>query len=355
MDGITNEYSFFNQYKYQDRNRTEQRSASPSESNSRYNNQQEDILDLQYCDVNSPIGTKAKDIFEIKKNSQSLCYGFEGFSSEVLSNIDKSMRMADETADIMERQLEWNNNPWKFASGSEAFQGHEIMNSMLKEINFRPETGNSDGTRSLPVIDEYGYNSQPPAVIAEQPGSFIPMNIAYVIDERNEIHQVAMKSAPLPHNTIETKDWVNLPGLTLDERKTFLDGVQKLIDQNGYGLDARYLRYSGAAEFPDINSAHEDIWGRIDPATAVKLSKKITEEPNLVDLLQKSVDSRIGEGLYSPTTQEYSIKVTDSEGNRLANDEIIIISGNGQKQVQMSVKDYDNLDRKQITEMLLKG
>lgn len=278
----------------------------------------------------------------------------ENLSQEILDNMERTALKADETVSLFARQQEWTNNPssrWEFAAGAEAFKGHQIMDAMLREIQFQPSSENSYGVSSSPIIDEYGYGSQPPARIMERPGMFTSKNIAFEIDSNNEIHQVVMQSAPISSNAIETKDWVNLPGLTLDERKTFLDGVQDLINENGYELDARYLRYSGYPGAPDINSAHEDIWGKCDYEAAFKLSKMIADDSTLVGLLRKSADAQ--NGISTNRTQEYSITVVDATGKRLPDDQIYINSGDGSKKIQMSVEDFSKLDRKQITERLL--
>jgi len=49
--------------------------------------------------------------------------------------------------------------------------------------------------------------------------------------------------------------------------------------------------------------------------------------------------------------QQYSIRVTDNDGNRLANDRIIVEARNG-NQVEMSVEQFSNMSRLDITRLL---
>jgi hypothetical protein len=49
--------------------------------------------------------------------------------------------------------------------------------------------------------------------------------------------------------------------------------------------------------------------------------------------------------------KQYSILVTDSAGNRLANDRIIVAAKNG-NQIEMSVDQFSKMSRLEITKLL---
>jgi hypothetical protein len=68
-------------------------------------------------------------------------------------------------------------------------------------------------------------------------------------------------------------------------------------------------------------------------------------------LFEKADGVRNGTTADDTLAQQYSIRVTDNEGNRLANDRIIVEARNG-NQIEMSVEQFTNMSRLEITTLL---
>ena len=271
------------------------------------------------------------------------------------------------------RRTEWYNNPmsrWEYAEGADDFKGHDIMQSMLDEMEFH--IGPSSPVSYNQVADEYGYVSQPPARISDnymqfKPGGSGPIEARWsLLDVKNgrpmpgtEWVEYQYRTAnptkpPIPENQIESKDWCNLTGLTLDERKSFLDEVQKIIDANGYGMNARQISYSSIGGLPNLQAADFAAFGELDRKNGGELIFMIAKDSNLMNLLAKSTAVRSGILPNTTQAQQYTIKVTDKDGNRLDDNQIIVVAGDGSgRELQISVDQYNELGRKGITELLL--
>ncbi|MGL6197121.1 MAG: hypothetical protein ACRC2T_20110 [Thermoguttaceae bacterium] len=260
---------------------------------------------------------------------------------------------AAEASRINKAQQEWDNNPlsrWDYNKGAEAYQGHDIMQWMTDDFVTVVSEDNNWGQKvtfgKFPV-DEYGYSYNPPARYQGRPEQGLDVvQSRYLDDKYVEIHDKnPVKDAPAsPNITLKTQDRVGLIGLTLEERKFFLDGVQQILDENNIDENARVLRYGGGITGPSWVDGKS---GYLD-----NVMELIKENQGLMDLMLKSGNVKAGRTSNDTLFQEYRILVTDKSGNKLPGDQIIIESGNSQKQLQMSVEEFKNLDRTKITAML---
>ena len=255
---------------------------------------------------------------------------------------------------------------WRFDNGdaNKDFAGHDILNAIFPKVY--------ESVHSLEMVtDEYGYTFRIPAYSPNE--NFTVWSMTTHIDGK-------------PVNTIDSVDrrstlgdgW-GLYGLTLEERDLFYAEVQKIFDQNGVQFDARkesyYLLSAAPKDLPkptvgcDGQPLPSDYvwtpfpggwqWGGgmdwIDPPinreTIRNIQEEILDNSTLHSLFDKAAKVRSGEIADDTLAQQYSIRVTDNEGNRLANDRIIVEARNG-NQVQMSVEQFSNMSRKEITALL---
>ncbi|MGL6196176.1 MAG: hypothetical protein ACRC2T_15275, partial [Thermoguttaceae bacterium] len=146
-------------------------------------------------------------------------------------------------------QKDWDDNPqnrWAMKPGAEAFAGHDILKTAYPGA----------------PIDDYGYSYTMPALYIERPTGIKTPTWTYQNEKGETVNLMIDKNGKATDakgNVVELTgkeglgksvpeitafDQVNLGGLSLDERKTFLDGVQKLLDDNGYGMfSSREFRY----------------------------------------------------------------------------------------------------------------
>jgi len=89
----------------------------------------------------------------------------------------------------------------------------------------------------------------------------------------------------------------------------------------------------------------------VDRDTLHKVQDEILENSTLRTLFEKADNVRNGVIADDTLAQQYSIRVTDNDGNRLANDRIIVEARNG-NQVEMSVEQFSNMSRLDITKLL---
>lgn len=270
-------------------------------------------------------------------------------------------------------QTEWNtwNNDvssrYETRPGAEALRGHGLLDLYAGKL----ESGQS-------TVDEYGYSNNLPVSRKEPPGSLpvaagdlrfggvLTLADGTVIDYDNMSWEETQKR--MASNTVKPEavshDSVGLYGLSLDERKSFLDNVQELIDKSGLDLNARKLQFIGS------NGSQQNAVDGVIAGVVVtyggqfqteewasqlqKLGNMISSDRELMQLMQKSYDFTSGKswGEIAKKDHEYTLKIVDNNGNRLADDQLIIESGNGTKQLQMSLEEFEQLDRKQITELL---
>jgi len=95
------------------------------------------------------------------------------------------------------------------------------------------------------------------------------------------------------------------------------------------------------------------LWSNssIAQRTIRQIQEELLANSTLHSLFDKAAKVRNGVIADDTLAQNYSIRVTDNEGNRLANDRIIVEALNG-NQVQMSVEQFSNMSRLEITALL---
>ncbi len=222
-------------------------------------------------------------------------------------------------------------------------------------------------------VDEYGYTTLPSggwyagnghAVQTENgfTNPFKPHNID--LDTLISNPFGLQNTIPKPFGSQETEmifgshDSVNLPGLTLEERKIFLDRAQSLLEkhgiQDGQGDILNVLEHSFSFKINSSKSGknlYEIYFDQTKSILSLEDFEKVKEifssDNTLQALAAKALQNRGG----NVDSGRYSIRVTDFEGNALAKDRIIVESKNGHH-VEMSVSDFAKLDRKEIAAML---
>ena len=250
---------------------------------------------------------------------------------------------------------------WRFDFGEEPnkdFAGHDILNAIFPKVY-------QSVTSLTHVTDEYGYTFLIPAFAPNE--NFTTWSIA-TQDQYGK-----------PLDAIVSMDNSGLGGLTLEERDLLFAEVQKIFDRNGVQADARKENYRLLEAAPqDLprptvgcngQPLPEDYvwipfpggwqWGGgwdwinppVDRATLHKVQDEILENATLRALFEKADNVRNGIIADDTLAQQYSIRVTDNDGNRLANNRIIVEARNG-NQVEMSVEQFSNMSRLDITRLL---
>jgi len=257
------------------------------------------------------------------------------------------------------RQLEANPGLiWRFdmEGANKIYEGHDILNALSPKVY-------QNVASPKQIVDEYGYTFHVPA---------------YGPNENYTVWGITTEGGNLSntiHSVDRSGDSYGLYGLTLEERDIFYAEVQKIFDQNGVQLDARkeYYRLLPSAPQdmpkPTVGCDGQPLpkdhvwtpfpggwsWGGIDSpvdqTTVQTIKDAIIENSTLRALFEKAGKVRSGEIADDTLAQQYSIRVTDNEGNHLANDRIIIAVKNG-NQVEMSVDQFSQMSRLDITKLL---
>ena len=247
---------------------------------------------------------------------------------------------------------------WNFTPENKDYAGHDILNAIFPQVY-------QDISSLARVIDEYGYTFHVPA---HSPGYTLHLmedgsvTLKGTFDAWNVVADV--KGAI---TTVESRQ-TGLDGLTLEERDLFYAEVQKIFDQQGMNLDVRkesfrivpsQLDMPRPTWNPCTNSPISDDWkphpggwswdGSGDVYSPI--NNALLENATLRALYQKAEGVRNGTIADDTLAQQYSIRVTDNDGNRLANDRIIVEAKNG-NQVEMSVEQFSNMSRLEITALL---
>lgn len=156
-----------------------------------------------------------------------------------------------------------------------------------------------------------------------------------------------------PVLSFHSTDSVYLPGLTLDERKTFIDLAQTLVNRSGLKdsggkpldvLDQSFVflkrKNDSGSEVLDIY--FDQVQSRLSTEDHEKLKNLFSNDKTLSSLAEKSLKTR-----GNPSRAgDYSVSVTDLEGNALFGDRLRLES-NG-KSVVVTMEDYRNMSRSQV-------
>ncbi|MDR1491489.1 MAG: hypothetical protein LBT05_02015 [Planctomycetaceae bacterium] len=227
---------------------------------------------------------------------------------------------------------------WSFEGGNHVFENHEILNAAFSQT-FK----SIDSLEA--AVDRYGYTYS------------VPGSYESSLTSSNGILNASLKKLVTEgQNTIESVDATNLYGLTLQEQEQFFAEWQKIFNQSGVQLDAKKQIYSFIPAGEGCgNKTSNGGWGihlDLEDNEAVRQIIKLrNENPILQQLFSKAEKIRNGVIADDTLAQQYSIRVTDNDGNRLANDQIIIEAKNG-NQIEISVEQFKQFDRKVIAELL---
>ncbi|MDR1385651.1 MAG: hypothetical protein LBJ67_17655 [Planctomycetaceae bacterium] len=227
---------------------------------------------------------------------------------------------------------------WSFEGENLVFKNHDILNAVFSQ------TFKSTDSQEA-VVDSYGYTYS-------VPGSYE----SPLVSGNGSLNASIKVLVTEGQNTIESVDTTDLYGLTLQEREQFFAEWQKIFDQSGVQLDAEKQVYSFIpAGLGCGDKSSNGGWGISldleDNITVNQIIKLRNDNPVLQKLFSKVEKIRNGEIADDTLAQQYSIRVTDNNGNRLVKNQIIIEAKNG-NQIEMSVEQFKQLDRKAIAELL---
>jgi hypothetical protein len=227
---------------------------------------------------------------------------------------------------------------WSFEGENRVFENHEILNAVFNQT-FK-STDSSEA-----AVDRYGYTYS------------VPGSYESSLTSSNGLLKASLKTLVMEgQNTIESVDTTNLYGLTLQERELFFSEWQKIFDQSSVQLDAEKQVYSFIPAGEGCgNKSSNGGWGirlDLDDKTLNQVVKLRNENSVLQQLFSKAEKIRNGEMSDDTLAQQYSICVTDNNGNRLVDNHIIVEARNG-NQVEMSVEQFKQLDRKMIADLLM--
>ena len=257
---------------------------------------------------------------------------------------------------------------WRFTGEAQAFEGHDVLNLF---------NGNRFGNRA--TVDEYGMTFELPATERFMLNSWQRFNS--LIENNNFLteydkngnitRQYKVEPDPVEYPAeFQSIDAVGLGNMTLSERKNFLDRLQSLLDDSPFqGINARDLNlgstvvhksetdYFNVDFYIVVNNDHTPT-NQFNPGKMSSLEKLLNSDRALREMYMKATrpefttkDSYGTNG--SQTSRDlYTIKVTDKDGNRLPDNELIVSLNN--RGVRMTFDEYQSMNREQIVG-LLKG
>jgi hypothetical protein len=248
---------------------------------------------------------------------------------------------------------------WRFDLGdgesiNRAYEGHDILNAIFPKV-YQSVASLIQGSGEK-VLDEYGYTFSVPAWSSG--GDFIAWTHSTYQDGRQ---QDAISSAQLR----------GFEYLTLEEHDVLYAEIQKIFDQFGVQLDARKEHYTFRLPTPENYvpvgcngmpvpadwTPYPGGWQWVDFGSGVeqntvqKVADAMLANTTIRTLFEKANKVQNKEIADDTLAQNYSILVTDKDGNRLAHDRIIVAAKNG-NQVEMSVDQFSQMSRLDITKLL---
>jgi hypothetical protein len=156
-----------------------------------------------------------------------------------------------------------------------------------------------------------------------------------------------------------SKDSVNLPGLTLNQRKTFLETAQLILNNSGiknhyadnspYTLEALEQSFVFSKKDGQTEIYLDQIISGLSQEDHEKLKTLLSNNKTLSSLAEISMKNRGNPS----NTGSYRIFVTDSQGNVLEQDQLRLEVSN--KSVQMSAQQYQNMSRAEIIAYVAKN
>jgi hypothetical protein len=276
--------------------------------------------------------------------------------STIWNDVAKDPNRRQEFLDMLEE------NPglaWRFDLGdgesiNKAYEGHDILNTIFPKV-YQSVTALVQGNTDR-VLDEYGYTYSVPAWSSG--GDFVAWSNSVYQDGRQQ-------------NMISSSQLRGFDYLTLEEHDVLYAEIQKIFDQFGVQLDARQEHYAFLQPTPEgyvpvgCNGMPVpadwtpypggwqwvDIGSGIDKSIVQKVEDAMLTNTTIRSLYEKAEGVRNGSIADDTLAQNYSILVTDKDGNRLAQDRIIVAAKNG-NQVEMSVDQFSQMSRLDITKLL---
>jgi len=246
---------------------------------------------------------------------------------------------------------------WMIADGAEALIGHDVL-SMF-------ENAHTQFNANAGQVNEYGF-------AISMPGSYAGAGISYqsyqtttlytpplynVIsgkyDKQPEVHVpiLGLDGGQTYSPEIQFRSVLGLDGMSLDDRKLFLDKVQTILNDVMPGMDARQLSYStGQRTEADVKNNTFSL--------TLDVAWLSSEQRNTIeDALNKDGQLRAmklkADASGNKAQGELSMSVLDAQGNALAKDQIRLTAGG--KSVTTSVDTIKDLDYSQIYNFITTG
>jgi hypothetical protein len=221
---------------------------------------------------------------------------------------------------------------WIMNVGAEALQNHSVMSMYPAE----QQLPGSDQT-----IDEYGF------------GSIIPAQ--YGFSQSLQVPPRDLNDMDMNRPKIRMYDAVHLQNLTLEERKSFLNQAQSLINKTNINLDARQLRYEGIQDEQTGNiSIH--ITGITDDSIREQIESLFSSDSTLQNLMKISATKTVSDKDYDiMDNYYYEISVVDDQWNILPDGGIILTHCLSGKQVLSNVETIRDKNRQEVLDIILQG
>jgi hypothetical protein len=241
---------------------------------------------------------------------------------------------------------------WMIADGAEALIGHDVLGMF--------ENANTKFNANAGQVNEYGFAISMPGSYAGasyQTTTLYTPPLYNVIsgkyEQQPEVHVplFGMDGGQTYSPEIQFRSALGLDGMSLGDRKLFLDSVQKILDDVMPGMDARQLQYStGQRTEADVKNNTFSL--TLDSAW-LSNEQRNTIESALNQNRQLYEMKRRADASGNKALGEFSISVLDAQGNALAKDQIRLTADG--KSVITSVDTIKDLNHSQIYDFIAKG
>ena len=233
---------------------------------------------------------------------------------------------------------------WLIADGAEALVGHKIL-SVLENGMFAKSDGahwNAHGPVN-PRINEYGFTIDMPA--SYNGVSYLHGDLVSPGGTTKKVPILGMDGGQTYAPEIHFRDALGLGGMSLADRKLFLELTQSILDNVMPGMDARQLTYTtGYLTEADLRNNKLSLtltdvaW--LSTAQRNTLEQALNQNRQLFEMKHRA-DQSSNKGL-----GEFTMSVLDANGNALAKDQVRLIAGN--KSIITSVDSIKNMNQQQI-------
>jgi hypothetical protein len=239
---------------------------------------------------------------------------------------------------------------WMIADGAEALVGHEILHWIgAKATNASSDSFKNEYGAVDQRINEYGFAMDMPGVYKDL--SYLVTDLVMPDGTTTKAPIFGMDGGQTYTPEIHFTDALGLAGMSLDDRKLFLEMTQKILDKVMPGMDARQLKFStGQLTKDDVKnntfSLTLDVaWLSNEQRNTIE--QALNQNRQLYEMKHKA-DQSGNKGV-----GEFTISVLDAQGNALAKDQIRLIAGN--QSVIASVDTIKDLDHMQIYNFIANG